>query len=161
MEKNTKTVEVGVELGASLKRKAQAAAKDRGLTLEEFLMDTIAAKIRDHEHGSLKNFTPHGGKYLMGKSTGYELTDDGKYYPAKCWTQQFDTLFAERGAITNLVTEIVSQSQDRLIVVEKSIINTKDSLVKDLGLDPTAPWIYYGGERGYLQEKPKEENNAD
>lgn len=152
--KKEPTVDMVLDLG-EFKVIAQREAKKAGVGLNEFICNALESRIRQNREYEPKNYTPHGGKHLMGKHTGYEITKDGRYYPAPSWTQQFDHLFSERSAITFLANSIVAQSQERLVKVEDALLKAKEGLVDDLGLDPAKPWVYHGGEDGYLDEQPK------
>jgi hypothetical protein len=155
--KKEKMVDVTLDLG-ELKPVIQKAAKARGVSVNEFICNAIESKIRRQEsYAQEDSYVRHGGKHLMGKHTGYEVTSDGRYYPAPSWASQFELLFAERQAIYNLINAVVAQAQGQLTEVEKNIVRAKEHLVDDLGLDPTKPWVYYGGERGYLKERKAEE----
>ena len=151
-------VEITLELGA-LKPVIQKAAKASGVSMNEFINNAIESKVRRaREYSQGENFTPHGGKRLMGKHSGYEVTKDGKYYPARTWTDRFDLLFAERQATYNLVNAVIAQVNGRLVEIEKQIAKTKVDLVDELGLDATKHWSYYG-DNNYLVEHvdaPKE-----
>jgi hypothetical protein len=153
MVKKEATVDVELNLG-ELKQAAQRAAKAAGISLNEFICNALQSRIRQEQDYGRDSHVRHGGKHLMGKSTGYEVTNDGKYYPAPAWTQQFEQLFAERQSIHNLVHAIVAQAQERLVSVEQNIITAKDRLIEDLGLDPSKDWVYYG--TGYLEEDKPE-----
>jgi biotin carboxylase len=159
MKKNT--VEITVNLG-DLKPAVLRAAKQSGVGVNEFICNAIESRVRcEREDYGRAEFVRHGGKHLMGKRTGYEVTGDGKYYPAPSWTQQFEQLFAERNAIYNLVNTLIAQAQERLVEVEKQIIKTKESLIDDLGLDQAKQWAYYGGGRGYLEESKAKESDTE
>lgn len=149
------TVDVIVDLG-ELKAVAQRVAKKSGVGLNEFICNALESRIRQHrEYNEPDSFVRHGGKHLTGKHTGYEVTQDGKYYPAPSWTQQFDLLFAERAAVHNLANSLVQQMQERLIAIESSIAKAKGRMVDDLGLDPAKSWVYYGGSYGHLEEEER------
>lgn len=136
------TVEVTLDLG-DLKPSVRQAAKAAGVPVNEFIVDAVKWRVGQDYYHERKEFTPHGGKHKMGKSTGYEVTEDGKYYPAPTWTDQFDLLFAERLATYNLVNFIVAESEGRLRDIEKRIQATKKGLIEDLRLDPNKNWVYY------------------
>lgn len=149
-----KTVEVNLDLG-NLKPAVKRAARNAGIGVNEFIVNALEWRIAQDRYNQSENFTPHGGKHLYGKSTGYELTSDGKYYPAPSWTNQFDVLFAERSAAYNLVNYIVAQSESRLRDIERRIQETKKGLIEDLGLDPKKDWAYYGTENYLIEHEPK------
>lgn len=155
-EPQEEPVDLLLDLGA-LKPAIKRAAQSSKVSVNEFICNALESHIRrEREYEGRENYTPHGGKHLAGKHTGYEVTEDGKYYPAPSWTHQFEQLFAERIAIHNLIQSLVEQSQTRLIEVEKQLGNAKASLVDDLGLDTAKNWAYYGGASGYLAELPAE-----
>lgn len=153
------TIEINLDLGANLKKRAAQAARASGITLNEFICNALDSRIRyekDHEH--YESFVRHGGKYLHGKTTGYEITTDGKYYPAPCWKDQFEQLFAERQAIHLLINQVYATAQERLVVVEKQIQQVKARLIDDIGLDPQKEWVYYYDH--HLEErKPETKEN--
>src|SRR5262245_3804325 len=95
-----KTVSINVDLG-ELKPKVAKTARAWGVSVDEFVRDALQYQIQSNQPRS-ENFTPHGGQHRMGKTTGYEVTKDGRYYPAPTWTEHFDNLFAEKVAIYNL-----------------------------------------------------------
>ena len=159
MVRKQKTVEIVL---GDLKTVAAKEAKRSGITLNEFICNALESRIRvDQDYSQRKTFVRHGGKHLFGKSTGYEVTEDGRYYPAPLWVRHFEQLFAERGAIYGLVSALQTQAQERLIAVEKSLGELRDRLIEDIGLDPQKEWAYhYGGGKHYMQEvieKPSEE----
>lgn len=150
MEEIKETVEIDIDL-KDLKPRVKKMAKKFGLSVDEFINNAIEDRIRSCQPQE-KNFTPHGGKHLMGKRCGYEVTEDGRYYPAPSWTDHFDDLFAERGSIEQMANSIVAQLNERLIAVNKRIGKAKRDLIEDLGVDPDKDWAYYGGSKHYLQE---------
>lgn len=106
-----KTVDVDIDLGA-LKPIVQKAAKSSGVSVNEYIVNALESSVRrhrDYEHN--ESYVRHGGKHLAGKTTGYEVTPDGKYYPAPCWKDQFNQLFAERQAIHLLINQVYSTAQ--------------------------------------------------
>lgn len=142
-----KTVDLVVNLG-DLKPALKRAARASGITMNEFVCDALKSTIRrEQEYQGRESYVRHGGKHLMGKHTGYEVTAEGNYYPAPSWTEQFELLFAERGAVYNLMNMLVTQSEGRLREIEKRLRQTTKNLVDDLGLDPQEQWAYYGGEQ--------------
>lgn len=148
-----KHVEVKLNLGRSLKASVQKAARASGVTVNEFICDTVQSAVRRNEDYEYREtFVRHGGKHLMGKHTGYEVTPEGKYYPSPSWVQQFEQLFTEEQAIHSLVNSVVAVAQERLIVVRKRISEAKDSLIDDLGLDKSKSWVFYGASKNYLEE---------
>lgn len=149
--KKEATVDLTIDLGA-LKSQVKRAARADGVTVNEFICNAVESRVRQEKDYGEHNFTPHGGKHLFGKHTGYEVTKDGKYYPASTWTDRFNQLFAERNAITNLANSVVKISQERLIEVEKQITETQKNLIDDLGLDVEKEWAYYGGAQMYIVE---------
>lgn len=145
-------IDLGAELGAAVKKHARAC----GVSVNEFIADTVQWRVRSEAaYDNDRNFTPHGGKHKMGKSTGYEITADGSYYPAPLWAARFAQLFAERTAITNLINHLVTIGQERLIQVEKLIHKAKDELIADVGADPKKDWAYYGGDNCLREVKPE------
>lgn len=150
-----KEVVVNLNLGSALKASVQKTAKAWGVSENEFICNALESRVRaESEYRHAENFTPHGGKHLVGKSTGYEVTADGKYYPAPLWVSRFEELFAERNAIHSLANSVIATAQERLIQVEKSIIKAKDDLISDLGLDPSKEWAYYGAEKCLRERSP-------
>lgn len=153
--KTKKVIEVPLDLG-DLKPLIEKAAKKSGVSVNEFICDALQSRIRQSRDYTPDTFVRHGGKHLFGKHTGYEVTRDGKYYPSPSWREQFDLLFAERTAITNLANAVIEPLRERLVQVEQGLVKAKTGLIDDLGLDPTKDWVYYGGEAGYMEEqKPK------
>jgi hypothetical protein len=156
-----KTVEVELDLG-DLKPLLQKAARQSGVSLNEFITDAVESRVRqareDFNRGQ-ENFTPHGGKHRYGKYSGYEVTENGRYYPAPMWTEQFEQMFAERAAIVNLVNAVIQTAQERLVTVEKALMQTRNRLVEELGLDPNKNWSYHGEDGGYLQEVKADEQS--
>lgn len=153
------TVDVTLDLG-DLKPDLKRAARDAGVPVNEFIVDAIRWRVGQDYYHERKEFTPHGGKHKMGKHCGYEVTEDGKYYPAATWVDQFDLLFAERTATYNLVNFIIAQSEERLKDIEKRIQATKKGLIEDLRLDPNKDWAYYGKDN-YLVEQKSESTKPD
>lgn len=152
--KKNETVELNLDLG-DLLLEVKKAAQKFGLSADEFVANAIERQIINCQPQE-KNYTPHGGKHLYGKTTGYELTEDGRYYPAPTWADGFDDLFAEESAIRKMADTVIGQLNQQLIEVQKRIDKRKRALVDELGLDPEKDWIYYGGSRRYLQEiKPE------
>ncbi len=154
-----KTVDVDIDL-KDLTPLVKKTAKKLGLSVDEFINNAIEDRIRNYQPQE-KNFTPHGGKHLMGKRCGYEVTEDGRYYPAPSWTDHFDNLFAERQSIEQMANSIVAQLSERLIVVNKSIDKAKRDLIEDLGVDPEKDWGYYGGSKRYLKEMIPEPEDTE
>lgn len=152
-------IDLDVDLG-DLKPLVKKTAKKFGLSVGEFISNAIEDRIRNSQPQE-KNFTPHGGKHLYGKSTGYEVTEDGRYYPAPSWTEGFDDLFAEESAIRKMADTVIAQLNEQLIQVTKRIQERKRNLVEDLGLDPDKDWVYYGGTRRYLQEALPQNQDSD
>lgn len=150
--KKEATVGLTIDLGA-LKSQVKRAARADGVTLNEFICNAVESRVRQEKDYGEHDFTPHGGKHLFGKHTGYEVTKDGgKYYPAPTWIDRFEQLFAERAAITNLANSVLQISQERLIEVEKQISKARKELIDDLGLDTEKEWGYYGGAQMYVAE---------
>lgn len=129
------TVEINLDLDPKLKTAIRKAAKASAMSVNEFICDTLESEVRRNlEYRNGENFVRHGGKHKHGKHTGYEVTDDGRYYPASCWADRFEQLFAERAAIHNLINGLLTTAQERLVLVEKQILKAKTELIDDLGL---------------------------
>lgn len=160
MAGKTKPVEVNLHLG-DLKEDVQKAAKASGLDMNEFIVNAVQSAVRNRQVRKPDSFVKHGGKHLFGKTTGYEVTEDGRYYPAPSWTSYFDDLFAERGAIEQMANSLVAQLNERLIAVSKSIEKAKRDLIEDLGVDPDKDWGYYGGSKQYLKEMTPKPEGAE
>jgi len=154
----SKTVDIDIDL-KDLTPLVKKTAKKLGLSVDEFISNAVEDRIRNYQPQE-KNFTPHGGKHLMGKRCGYEVTEDGKYYPAPSWTDHFDDLFAEKQSIYDMATTINDRLNERLINVNKRIEKTKRDLIEDLGVDPEKDWGYYGGSKRYLKEIVPEPEDA-
>lgn len=160
MSKARKTVEVNLDLGA-MKPAIQKAAKASGVSVNEFICNAVESRVRQEKDYHGESFIRHGGKHLAGKHTGYEVTEDGKYYPAPLWVQQFEQLFAERQAIYSLVNSLVTTAQERLVIVEKSLAKAKNDLIDDLGLDQSKNWGYYGGGENCLRETESDQDGGE
>lgn len=156
--KKNATVGIDVDLGPDLKAAAVRAARASGVNLNEFICNALESTVRrEREYQRDDSYVRHGGKHLMGKHTGYEVTPDGKYYPAPTWVERFDNLFAERQAIHLLINQVYATAQERLVAVEKQIQKAKFDLIDDLGLDPEKKWAYYYAH--YMaEEKPAQED---
>lgn len=150
MKEIEETVETDIDL-KDMRPRVKKMAKRLGLSVDEFINNAVEDRIRNYQPQE-KNFTPHGGKHLMGKRCGYEVTEDGRYYPAPSWTDHFDDLFAERQSIERMANSLIAQLNERLIAVSKSIEKAKRDLIEDLGVNPDKDWAYYGGSRRYLKE---------
>ena len=152
------TAVVNIDLGPDLKKKAIKTARASGVNLNEFICNALESRVRhDADYVQREDFVRHGGKHLFGKSSGYEVTPDGKYYPAPCWKNQFEQLFAERQAIHQLINQVYATAQERLIAVEKQIQEVKAGLIEDIGLDPEKDWAYCY-DHHLAERKPNPEN---
>ena len=155
------TVEINLTLDPKLKASLRKAAKEWGVSVNELICNALESRVRQETYRGDEKFVRHGGKHLYGKSTGYEVTADGKYYPAPLWVESFDQLFAERSAIHSLISTLVQTAQMRLVEVEKRIAKAKDDLIDDLGLDVTKQWAYYGNERCLREVVQSDESQDD
>jgi hypothetical protein len=160
MAKKEATVDVPLSLG-DLAPKVKAAAKASRQSVNDYIVDALQSRVRIEQEYAPKNYTPHGGQHKAGKHTGYEVTKDGKYYPSPGSRAHFEQLFAERGAIYDLMNAVYNHAQERLMAVEKNLQRAKENLIDDWGLDPTKNWAYYGGPDAHMEEVKKQEEKQE
>lgn len=105
-------------------------------------------------------YTPHGGEHRIGKTgkhgdpgTGYEVTEDGRYYPCPGHVDTFNAAISERNAIYEMLNHVIDHAQAQLAAARLRSDTCRSSLIQEYGLDPTKDWMYYGQPYNFLCER--------